>query len=226
MIEDADDEADAPAYAPRRDNQFVPRERIKKIDNNQLDEEEDDELANADNVLAGELIAPQSAVAPPPPTTGRGSAAIRTLNTYTFQYHAGIADYDQSRPIIDPKTNLQVGDCGMGANLRNSSVQNNPDNVVALDVWLVDKKQDVSFNSQDRVLLSEYVIDHNLESTFTRERANDPSPIIPQPGTAFQIKGPNLTLDCVVTEVSYIKNGPAKGMFQSLSIDMTVRSRS
>ena len=109
--------------------------------------------------------------------------------------------------------------------MKNNILQNNPDNVIALDVWLVDKKQEKSFSSQDRVLLSEYVVDHNLEQTFTRERPNDPSPIIPQPGTTFQIKGPSLTLDCVVTEANYIKNGAAAGMFQSLSIDMTVRSR-
>jgi hypothetical protein len=185
----------------------------------------EDELEDEDSPPAATLVPPVTKAAPPP-TTNRGTAGVRTLNTYTFQYHAGIPDYDQSRPIVDPETGLQVGDCGMGVNLKNNIVQNNPDNVIALDVWLVDKKQEKSFSSQDRVLLSEYVIDHNLEQTFTRERPNDPSPIIPQPGTTFQIKGPSLTLDCVVTEVSYIKNNAAAGMFQSLSIDMTVRSRS
>jgi hypothetical protein len=195
---------------------FAPRTTVTAIED--LDTL-DDEL------LEGEPISSEPAAIATPTVPSRGAAGVRTLNTYTFQYHAGIADYDQSRPIIDPETGLQVGDCGMGVNVKNNIVQNNPDNVVALDVWLVDKKQEKSFSSQDRVLLSEYVVDHNLESTFTRERPNDPSPIIPQPGTTFQIKGPTLTLDCVVTEVSYIKNGPAAGMFQSLSIDMTVRSR-
>lgn len=203
------------AFAPRRSVQLTGE--LDALDDDLEDEMLDEEL------LEGEPLAAEPVVAPTPPS--RGSGAVRTLSTYTFQYHAGIADYDQSRPIVDPETKLQVGDCGMGVNSKNNVVQNNPDNVVALDVWLVDKKQEKSFNSQDRVLLSEYVIDHNLESTFTRERPNDPSPIIPQPGTTFQIKGPSLTLDCVVTDVSYIKNGPTAGMFQSLSIDMTVRSR-
>jgi hypothetical protein len=198
---------------------FAPRRPLDAVDDLDEDFVDDDEL------LEGESLAAEPSVAAPLPTATRGAPPVRTLNTYTFQYHAGIPDYDQSRPIVDPETGLQVGDCGMGVNMKNNIVQNNPDNVIALDVWLVDKKQEKSFSSQDRVLLSEYVVDHSLEQSFTRERPNDPSPIIPQPGTTFQIKGPSLTLDCVVTDASYIKNGPAAGMFQSLSIDMTVRSR-
>jgi hypothetical protein len=197
---------------------FAPR-RILDADDD-LDDEEDalDEQ--------GRLM-PEAGVAPSVQRTANRGAPppLRTLNTYTFQYHVGIPDYDQSRPIVDPETGLQVGDCGMGVNMKNNILQNNPDNVIALDVWLVDKKQEKSFDSQDRVLLSEYVVDHNLEQAFTRERPNEPSPIIPQTGTTFQIKGPNLTLECVVTNAQYIKDGTGMGMFQSLSIDMTVRSR-
>lgn len=185
-------------------------------------EDDDDDFEESEPLSS---VAPLAAGAAAAQSANLGQPQVRTLNTYTFQYHAGIPDYDQSRPIVDPTTGLQVGDCGMGVNMKNNILQNNPDNVIALDVWLVDKKQEKSFSSQDRVLLSEYVVDHSLEQTFTRERPNDPSPIIPQPGTTFQIKGPSLTLDCVVTEATYIKNGAAVGMFQSLSIDMTVRSR-
>jgi hypothetical protein len=42
---------------------------------------------------------------------------------------------------------------------------------------------------------------------------------------SFQLKGPNLTLDCHVVEARYTQNGPAMGIFQSVKIDMTVRSR-
>jgi hypothetical protein len=208
-------------YAPRRSSQV-----IHPLDN-ALEGDLEDELEEIDeDVDEGESLAVEPAIiAPTQQTTSRAPGQVRTLNTYTFQYHAGIADYDQSRPIVDPETGLQVGDCGMGVNMKNNIVQNNPDNVIALDVWLVDKKQEKSFSSQDRVLLSEYVVDHSLEQTFSRERPNDPSPIVPQPGTTFQIKGPSLILDCVVTDANYIKNGPAAGMFQSISIDMTVRSR-
>ncbi|MCC6458190.1 MAG: hypothetical protein IT328_24770 [Caldilineaceae bacterium] len=231
IFDDPDDELDnsfdesETLYAPRRTSQIIdPMDHALDTD---LESDLDDELEELDeDVDEGETLAAEPAIlAPTQSTTGRAPGQVRTLNTYTFQYHAGIADYDQSRPIVDPETGLQVGDCGMGVNMKNNIVQNNPDNVIALDVWLVDKKQEKSFSSQDRVLLSEYVVDHSLEQTFSRERPNDPSPIVPQPGTTFQIKGPSLLLDCVVTEATYIKNGAAAGMFQSISIDMTVRSR-
>lgn len=225
MGDPLDDPMDDPMDIPAKTQSpiFAPRRSQAPVDD--LEDEVDEEFGDDDDMLESEPLAAAPVTATPPPTTSRGASTVRTLNTYTFQYHAGIPDYDQSRPIVDPETGLQVGDCGMGVNMKNNIVQNNPDNVIALDVWLVDKKQEKSFSSQDRVLLSEYVVDHSLEQTFTRERPNDPSPIIPQPGTTFQIKGPSLTLDCVVTDASYIKNGPAAGMFQSLSIDMTVRSR-
>lgn len=224
-LDDPLDHMDA-TYQPAR----VPISELlpPSADDDDLEEEDEQQDTShtdvAPQAAAAAVTTAATAAATPAPAS-RATAPVRTLNTYTFQYHAGIADYDQSRPIVDPESGLQVGDCGMGVNMKNNIVQNNPDNVIALDVWLVDKKAEKSFSSQDRVLLSEYVVDHNLESTFTRERPNDPSPIIPQPGTTFQIKGPSLTLDCVVTEVSYIKNNAAAGMFQSLSIDMTVRSR-
>jgi hypothetical protein len=197
---------------------FAPRRVLDATDD--LDDE-DEALGEQDHSMADAAVA-----APMQRTANRGAPPpLRTLNTYTFQFHTGIPDYDQSRPIVDPETGLQVGDCGMGVNMKKNSLQDNPDNVIALDVWLVDKKQEKSFDSQDRVLLSEYVVDNNLEKAFTRDRPNEPSPIIPQTGTTFQIKGPSLTLDCVVTDAQYIKNGTGMGMFQSLSIDMTVHSR-
>ena len=216
IFEEEDEDAES-LYAPRRVHGDLLESDTYGLDDFEL---ADSELDNEEALNADPAVAPTSQ------RTGSRSTGIqRTLNTYTFQYHVGIPDYDQSRPIVDPETGLQVGDCGMGVNMKNNILQSNPDNVIALDVWLVDKKQEKSFSSQDRVLLSEYVVDRNLESAFTRERPNDPSPIIPQPGTTFQIKGPSLTLDCLVTEANYIKEGAAAGMFQSLSIDMTVSSR-
>lgn len=199
----------------------LDQELGEELDDDLLDDETITAQATTVTPLAVPSITPSSTTL----SSGRNNASVRTIGTYTFEYHAGIPDYDQSRMIVDPDTQLQYGDCGMGVNMKNSVEANNIDNAIALDVWLVDKKQEKSYASQDRVLLSEYVIDRNLEQTFTRERPNDPSPIIPQPGTIFQIKGPSLTLDCVVTEVSYIQSGPLKGMFQSLSIDMTVRTK-
>jgi hypothetical protein len=162
----------------------------------------------------------QDAFVAAPPRSGQGTL----LKTFTVHYQTGIPDYDQAYSIMDPSGGRYIGECGMGVNLKNGILQNNPDSVIALDVWLVDKKQEKSYSSQSRVLLSEYVVDNNLENAFTRERPNDAAPLVPQPGMAFQLKGPSLLLDCEVREAKYVQNGPTAGIFQSIKIDMTVRA--
>lgn len=152
----------------------------------------------------------------------RRSGQGTLVKTFTVHYQTGIPDYDQSYSIMDPNGGRYIGECGMGVNLKNGILQNNSDNVIALDVWLVDKKQEKSYSSQSRVLLSEYVIDNNLESAFTRERPNDAAPLVPQPGITFQLKGLDLILECEVLEAKYIAGGPTAGIFQSLKLDMTV----
>jgi hypothetical protein len=172
-----DDLQDAAVDAP--EETFQPPQSMDVTD--EPDEEMEELEDQDDELVGGESLAAEPPVAAPI-AAARGAPAIRTLNTYTFQYSVGIPDYDQSRPIVDPESGLQVGDCGMGVNMKNNIVQNNPDNVVALDVWLVDKKQEKSFSSQDRVLLSEYVVDQSLEQSFTRERPNDPESDHPKTG--------------------------------------------
>lgn len=154
----------------------------------------------------------------------RSTDDLPALYTFTVQYQAGMLDYDQSYSILNPDGGRYIGDCGMGINMKNGVLQNNPENVIALDVWLVDKKQDKSYSSQTRVLISEYVVDHDLEKAFRRERPNDPDPLVPHPGTKFQLRGPSLLLDCEVIEADYIQSGENAGIFQNLKIDMTVRS--
>jgi hypothetical protein len=202
------------------------------------EEESDDEsyeeaLALDDSIA---MLAPDqpAAVSTAPLATELGALAGRqatgpaqgaVLNTFRVHYQAGIPDYDQSYSIMDPETGRYIGECGMGVNLKNGVLQNNPDSVIALDVWLVDKKQEKSYSSQSRVLFSEYVIDNKLEPAFTRERPNDAAPLVPQTGMSFQLKGPNLVLDCQVVEANYASNGPTAGIFQSVKIDLTVHSR-
>ncbi len=191
----------------------------------------DDLVEPAGDVEALAALAEEVVDAPAPPaaltTPPRRAAAAdqRTIGVFTVHYQAGIPDYDQSYSIMDPEDGRYIGECGMGVNMKNGILQTSPDSVIALDVWLVDKKQEKSYSSQNRVLFSEYVIDHKLDSAFTRERPNDPAPIVPQPGTTFQLKGPSLTLDCKVLEAVYSKGGQASGIFQSVQVEMTVRSR-
>jgi hypothetical protein len=197
----------------------------------------DDDLSELDALIDAEEDTPEAAVLTDEPAEAsvtpavvvtpsrRGGPEPRTIGVFTVHYQAGIPDYDQSYSIMDPEDGRYIGECGMGVNMKNGILQSSPDSVIALDVWLVDKKQERSYSSQNRVLFSEYVIDHKLDSAFTRERPNDPAPIVPQPGTTFQLKGPSLTLDCKVLEAVYSKGGQASGIFQSVQVEMTVRSR-
>jgi len=191
------------------------------------DAEDDDEQPDDDTELAS-LVEDEEATAPVAPATPQRRstpADLREIGVFAVHYQAGVPDYDQSYSIMDPEDGRYIGECGMGVNIKNGILQNSPDSVIALDVWLVDKKLEKSYSSQNRVLFSEYVIDHKLDSAFTRERPNDPSPIVPQVGTTFQLKGPSLVLDCKVVEATYSKGGQASGIFQSVQLEMTVRSR-
>lgn len=197
----------------------------------------DEEMLDMDDEDLDMLEAePDNSLAPTPTETEYedqdqatyGRSAARSVQgvmvkTYTVHYQAGIPDYDQTYTILDPVSGRYIGECGMGVHLKNGALQNNPDSVIALDIWLVDKMQEKSYSSQSRVLLSEYVANNKLETAFTRERPDDAPPLVPRPGMTFQLEGPSLMLDCEVLEAIYIKNGPTNGVFQSVKLDMAVR---
>ena len=149
----------------------------------------------------------------------------KELASFVAHYQAGLADYEESYRIVDSESGGYLGDCGMGINMKNGVLQNNPDHVIALDVWFYDKKADRGQGNQSRVLLSEYAIDNKLEQAFTRERPNDPNPLVAQPGVSFQLKGPNMILDCQIIEAEYTKNPPSSGIFQNVKVQMTVRAK-
>ena len=175
---------------------------------------------------------PFPAAAPATGFTPRGTAAksSRVLQTFTATYRAGYSEgsrtYIQINNIVDPESGRTVGECGMAVHSVNGILDNDPDAVIAMEVWLMDKMSESDLLSQDRVLLSEYAYDRGLESKITRDRTTDPRPIIPQAGrTPFDIKGPSLTLHCDVVEAVYAKSGARKGIFESLVIEMTVYAR-
>jgi hypothetical protein len=192
-----------------RDEQFAEQ----MLEEDQFDEETDYVQAAPTSIPPAPLVAHNN----------RTAATLRVLGSYTLHYQAGIPDYEQAYSIVDPTSSLMVGEVGLGINSRNNAVQNNPDHVVALDLWLVDKKDTKSFKSQDRILLSEYADDHKLKSVLTRDRESEPAAIIPQNNLTFQLKGPNLVVDCHITAADYFKSGPAAGMFQNLRIEVTVQ---
>ncbi|MCL4861169.1 MAG: hypothetical protein KJZ93_17255 [Caldilineaceae bacterium] len=158
-------------------------------------------------------------------TLVRGTVRYKLLELYIAHYQMGIRDYDEAHPIVEPASGEYIGECGMGVSTKNGLLQNNPEQVVALEVWLFDKANEKSLGNQTRVLLSEYAVDQNLEQAFLKERQDDPRPFTAQPGVKFQLEGPNLLLDCTISEAIYHASGPNKGMFQSVQVEMSVYKR-
>ncbi|MDI9548976.1 MAG: hypothetical protein QM346_15395 [Chloroflexota bacterium] len=208
------------AFAQEPDDEFYsPGAAIDEIE-----EELDDEYFVDEEQYEDEDMEPVAA------PVARQAGAVRqtsgrTLDTFIAHYQAGVIDFDQSFKIVDPESNRYVGECGMGVNVKNGILQDNPENVIALDVWLYDQKMEKSLGNRTRVLLSEYALDRNLEPALMRERPNDPPPIIAQPGVSFQLKGQSLILDCEVIEAEYVKSERDAGVFQNVRLEMTVRSR-
>jgi hypothetical protein len=160
-----------------------------------------------------------------PTAVTRGASRFKLLEVYTAHYQSGSHDYDESHPITDPHSVRYIGECGMGISTKNGLLQNNPDQVVALEVWLFDKTDEKNMGSQTRVLLSEYAIDHKLDQAFLREREDDPRPFTAQPNVRFQLESQNLMLDCTIVEALYKPSGPGKGTFQSVKVEMAVHKK-
>jgi hypothetical protein len=153
------------------------------------------------------------------------NARYKLLEVYTAEYQMGMRDYDEAHGITDTQTSKYIGECGMGTSAKNGLLQNNPDHVVALEVWLFDKTDEKNMGSQTRVLLSEYAVDHNLEQAFVKERQDDPRPFTAQPGVQFDLESQNLLLKCVIVEAVYAASGPTKGIFQSVKVEMHVHKK-
>jgi hypothetical protein len=150
-------------------------------------------------------------------------AAGPIIAEFIFHYVAGITEYEQSYSILDQHTTDYIGECGMGVPINDGVIRDDPESVIALEVWMVDK-HDTHF-SLKRVLISQYVIDHKMEEAFSTDRPHEGAAILPHEGTTFRLKGPYLTLECEVQEVNYVKTGPDLGIFQSLKLEVIVRSR-
>ncbi len=152
-------------------------------------------------------------------------AHTKVIDQHVFHYQIGMMEYDESRPIVDPQSGKYIGEFGMGASDKNALMQTGPHQLVALEVWIFDKSDERNLGNQTRILLSEYAIDHNLEQMFLKERQDNPRPFTAQPGVHFQLKSQNLLLDCTIVDVLYSTNNATKGIFQEITVDMSVQQK-
>jgi hypothetical protein len=159
------------------------------------------------------------------PITPPARSRATVIDQHLFHYQMGIAEYDESRPIVDPQTGKYIGEFGMGSSSKNGLAQVGPDQLVALEVWLFDKADERNLGNQTRILLSEYAIDHNLEQAFLKERQDNPRPFTAQRNVTFQLESQNLLLNCLIVDVKYSTNPTTKGIFEQIKVDMTVQKK-
>ncbi len=152
-------------------------------------------------------------------------ARTKVIDQHVFHYQMGMMEYDESRPIVDPQSGKYIGEFGMGASDKNALIQTGPHQLVALEVWIFDKSDERNLGNQTRILLSEYAIDHNLEQMFLKERQDNPRPFTAQPGVHFQLESQNLLLDCTIVDVVYSSSNATKGIFQEITVDMSVQQK-
>lgn len=168
---------------------------------------------------ASSVVSQRAPVAPP----ARTRATV--IDQHVFHYHLGMAEYDESRPIVDPQSGKYIGEFGMGASSKNGLAQVGADQLAALEVWLFDKSDERNLGNQTRILLSEYAVDHNLEQAFLKERQDNPRPFTAQRNVTFQLESQNLLLNCLIVDVKYSTNPATKGIFEQIKVDMTVQKK-
>lgn len=147
------------------------------------------------------------------------------IDSFVAQYHQGVVDYDDMRPIpSDQAGGGSIGEYGMGVNTKNGILLSDPEYVVAMEVWLFDKVDPQNLGNVSRILLSRYVeSDADLLSTITNNHEEQSTSIVPHPGERFQLKGKKLTLDCEILDVVFTTDEP-KDIFQRLTARLTVYS--
>lgn len=157
------------------------------------------------------------------PTTVRPpvkAPARKFISRFQCEYFVGAPDYIEAHTIMDPVSNKFVGECGMSVSKRNRSLHENPDEVIALEVWLYDKLDPKHNASSMRVLLSQYAASHNLAQSFVQDSDASKTVVIKN-GTKFQVDGENLVLEGDVISVDYDQNG----VFRDVRLAMSILSR-
>lgn len=141
------------------------------------------------------------------------------VDHHTATYQMGIIDFDYTKNVENPEGTGYIGEYGIGISNRHGLLDNNLEQVVALEVYLFDKTDETQLLTVTRALLSEYAHD-NLYNFFDREKQSA-DPITAQIGTNFQLEGRQLLLDCTVKDVLYT----SQGVFKNVVVDMVLKRR-
>ncbi len=154
------------------------------------------------------------------PQPARQPRAGRTLlANLTCQYAIGANGYVEPFTLSDPATGMYVGECGMGVSLRNAALHHNPNQVIALEVWLTDNNQVAEdFSTTARVLLSDYAAGKDYAPALLKDREGSVRTMMTRPGARFTLEGKHLQLEANVEEVQY----DDQGIFRVVRVAMQV----
>ena len=140
------------------------------------------------------------------------------IDHLTTHFSAGMENYHITQNITAPD-GAYLGEFGVGVSDRYGMLDNDPEQVVAIEVYIFDKFDEKHLVNVSRVLLSEYA-DTNLRKHFEREK-DRLGPIVAQPKTTLQLEARQFVLLCTITEVRYTE----EGIFARLDLDLELKKK-
>jgi hypothetical protein len=141
----------------------------------------------------------------------------RLLDRFTAHYQFGVPDYDEAFNVRDGDHSTIIGACGMGVNIKDGILQDNPENVVALDIWLFDKVNPSKPITKTLVLVP--------RSAAGRDSSGSTNTLVAQPGARVQLEASHLILDCLVEQVTVSDLPDGRGIFRDVQVAMAVSRR-
>ncbi len=140
------------------------------------------------------------------------------VDRITTQFTAGNENYHFTQNITAPD-GAYLGEFGVGVSDRHGMLNNDPEQVVAIEVYVFDKSDEKHLVNVSRVLMSEYA-DTHLRKHFEREK-DKLGPIVAQPKTTLQLEARQFVLLCTITEVRYTD----EGIFARLDLDLELKKK-
>jgi hypothetical protein len=174
----------------------------------------------------GQNAAPTAAVGQRPGAAATGWVAgagridrYPTLDRLDAHFTAGLPDFHITHNIAEGAEGAYLGEYGVGVSDRYGMLNNDPDQVVAIEVYIFDKSDEKHLVNVNRVILSEYA-DAKLRKHFEREK-DRLGPIVAQPKTTLQLEARQFLLICTITDVRY----SAEGIFERLDMAMELKKK-
>jgi len=140
------------------------------------------------------------------------------VDRLTTHFAAGMENYHITHNITGTDE-AYLGEYGVGVSDRYGMLNNDAEQVVAIEVYIFDKSDEKHLVNVSRVLLSEYA-DTNLRKHFEREK-DRLGPIVAQPKTTVQLEARQFVLLCTINEVRYTDDG----IFARLDLDLELKKK-